>query len=143
MTGKGLLLSGVVGTSRHGRDVAPRYDGDSGLGDRLLAAVLRGEKTPTWSVAVEHPSGEPLPRVGQRLTHLVGDDVALDDSEGFADAEAWRQDHVAFWEEATDPVRADASAPGWHLRKPEHGEEATIAKSSASRTKWPVGDQER
>lgn len=74
------------------------YDGDGGLGDRLLSAVLRGEKTATSSLAVEYLSGDPLPRVGQRLTlvdhdgdvhgivettrvtitplHLVGDDVA-------------------------------------------------------------------
>lgn len=80
------------------------YDGDGGLGDRLLAAVLRGEKTATSSLAVEYLSGEPLPRVGDRLTlvdhrgaehgavettrvtitplHLVGDDVAHDEGEG-------------------------------------------------------------
>jgi uncharacterized protein YhfF len=46
------------------------YDGDGGLGDRLLAAVVRGEKTATSSLAVEYLSGEPLPRVGQRLTLL-------------------------------------------------------------------------
>jgi len=83
------------------------YDGNGGLGDRLLAAVLRGEKTAT-SLAVEYLSGEPLPRVGERLTlvdhggrphgvvettrvtivplHLVGNDVARDEGEGFADA---------------------------------------------------------
>jgi len=44
------------------------YDGDRGLGDRLLAAVLRGEKTATSSLAVEYLSGDPLPRVGERLT---------------------------------------------------------------------------
>ena len=43
------------------------YDGDQGLGDRLLAAVLRGEKTATSSLAVVYLSGEPLPRVGERL----------------------------------------------------------------------------
>lgn len=41
------------------------YDGDRGLGDRLLAAVLVGAKTATSSLAVEYLSGEPLPRVGQ------------------------------------------------------------------------------
>lgn len=94
------------------------YVGDGGLGDRLLAAVLRGEKTATSSLAVEYLSGEPLPRVGQRLNLVnhegrehgvvettrvtitplsaVGDDVAHDEGEGFADAEEWRRDHVAF-----------------------------------------------
>ncbi len=48
------------------------YDGDCGLGDRLLAAVLRGEKTATSSLAVEYLSGDPLPRVGERLTLGIG-----------------------------------------------------------------------
>ena len=117
------------------------YAGDGGLGDGLLAAVLRGEKTATSSLAVEYLSGEPLPRVGQRRTlvdhggrpygvvettgvtitplHLVGDDVARDEGEGFADAEEWRRDHVAFWHEVTDLVRADAGDPDWRLRETE------------------------
>jgi len=117
------------------------YDGDGGLGDRLLSAVLRGEKTATSSLAVEYLSGDPLPRVGQRLTlvdhdgdvhgivettrvtitplHLVGDDVAHGEGEGFADATDWRQDHVAFWAEVTDLVRRDAGDPGWELRETE------------------------
>jgi len=84
------------------------YDGDGGLGDRLLAAVLRGEKTATSSLAVEYLSGEPLPRVGQhselvdqagrrhgriettrvRIIPLdeVGDDVARDEGEEYLDS---------------------------------------------------------
>ncbi len=117
------------------------YDGDGGLGDRLLAAVMRGEKTATSSLAVEYLSGEPLPRVGERLTlidhvgrlhgvvettgvtivplHLVGNDVARDEGEGFADAAQWRQAHVAFWAEVADLVCADAGAPKWQLREAE------------------------
>jgi len=117
------------------------YDGDRGLGDRLLSAVLRGAKTATSSLAVEYLSGEPLPRVGQRLTlvdhdgrphgavetthvtiiplHLVEDDVARDEGEGFADASEWRRDHVAFWNEVADLVRADAGDPSWQLREAE------------------------
>ncbi len=97
------------------------YDGGGGLGDRLLAAVLRGEKTATSSLAVEYLSGERLPRVGERLhlmdhagqvrgvvettrvtitpLHLVDDQVARDEGEGFADAADWRQAHAAFWAE--------------------------------------------
>ncbi len=117
------------------------YDSDGGLGDRLLAAVVRGEKTATSSLAVEYLSGEPLPRVGERLSlvdhggrphgvvdatrvtivplHLVGDDVARDEGEGFADAAQWRQAHVAFWAETADLVRADAGDPEWQLREAE------------------------
>lgn len=117
------------------------YNGDGGLGDRLLAAVLRGEKTATCSLAVEYLSGELLPRVGERLRlvdgngwprgvvetthvtiiplHLVGDDVAHDEGEGFAGAEEWRRDHIAFWNDVTDLVRADAGDPTWQLREAE------------------------
>lgn len=117
------------------------YDGDGGLGDRLLAAVLRGEKTATSSLAVEYLGGDPLPRVGQRLKlrdHAgrvhgvvettratvvplcdVGDDVAHDEGEGFADAAEWRRDHVAFWADVRDLVRDDAGDPSWELRENE------------------------
>lgn len=117
------------------------YEGDGGLGDRLLAAVLRGEKTATSSLAIEYLSGEPLPRVGELLPlvdhkgkvygtvettaativplHLVGDDVARDEGEGFVDAADWRRAHIAFWHEATEMIRADAGDPTWQLRATE------------------------
>ena len=117
------------------------YDGDGGLGDRLLAAVLRGEKTATSSLAVEYLSGEPLPRVGERseladhagrrhgvieTTRVriipldeVGDDVARDEGEGFADATEWRRAHEAFWSETIEMIRADAGDPTWELRRSE------------------------
>ena len=117
------------------------YDGDAGLGDRLLAAVLRGEKIATSSLAVEYLSGDQLPRVGERLAltdHAgrihgevettrttivpldeVGDDVARDEGEGYADAAAWRAGHQAFWHEVTDLVRQDAGDPAWQLREAE------------------------
>ena len=117
------------------------YDGDGGLGDRLLAAVLRGEKTATSSLAVEYLSGEPLPRVGQqselvdhsghrhgmiettqvRIIPLseVGDDVAGDEGEGFADAAEWRRAHEAFWGEIIEMIRADAGDSTWELRDAE------------------------
>lgn len=117
------------------------FAGDGGLGDRLLAAVMRGEKTATSSLAVEYLSGEPLPRVGERLRlvdhvgrlyglvettrvtivplNRVGDDVAREEGEGFADAAQWREAHVAFWDEVADLVRVDAGDPEWQLREAE------------------------
>lgn len=118
------------------------FDGDGGLGDRLIAAVLRGEKTATSSTAVEYLGGEdPLPRVGERLAltdHAggvhgvvettrvtivpmdeVGDDVARDEGEGFTDAAAWRAAHAAFWHEITEEIRADCGDPTWVLRASE------------------------
>jgi len=117
------------------------YDGDGGLGDRLLAAVLLGEKTATSSLAVEYLSGEPLPRVGEqselvdrdgqshgliettrvRIFSLdeVGDDVARDEGEGFTDAADWRRAHSMFWHEILGMIRADAGDPFWVLRESE------------------------
>ncbi len=117
------------------------YDGDGGLGDRLLAAVLRGEKTATSSLAVEYLSGEHLPRVGERLALTdhggtvhgvvettcvtiapldeVGDDVARDEGEEYVDAGGWRAAHEAFWRETTALVREDAGDPSWELREHE------------------------
>jgi uncharacterized protein YhfF len=117
------------------------YDGDGGLGERLLSAVLRREKTATSSLAVEYLSGEPLPRPGEQLLLVdqqgrehgtvqttrvaivplsdVGDDIARDEGEGFADAADWHRTHVAFWQEVADLVRADAADPDWQLREHE------------------------
>ncbi|MEO6887176.1 MAG: hypothetical protein ABI232_12960 [Jatrophihabitantaceae bacterium] len=41
------------------------YDGDGGLRDRLLAAVLRSEMTARSSLAIEYLSGEPLLDAGR------------------------------------------------------------------------------
>lgn len=51
--------------------------------------------------------------------HLVEDDVARDEGEGFGDAGEWRRNHVGFWNEVADLVRADAGDPSWQLREAE------------------------
>lgn len=123
------------------RTISFGYVGDGGLGDRLIAAVLRGKKTATSSLAVEYLTGDPLPRVGERLAlvdhdavqhaivettkvkiiplHLIDDDVAYAEGEGFADAADWRRDHVAFWHDVAHLVRDDAGDPDWELRETE------------------------
>ena len=117
------------------------YEGDGGLGDRLVAAVLSGAKTATSSLAVEYLSGEPLPRAGEQLELVdhrgryrgtvettrvtvvplseVGDDIARDEGEGFADAGEWRTAHELFWHQITDLIQADAGDPNWRLRENE------------------------
>ena len=127
--------------SNNYRTISFGYDGDRGLGDRLIAAVLRADKTATSSLAVEYLGGDPLPRVGQRLAlvdhggrqhatlettratiiplNMVGDDVARAEGEGFADAADWRRDHVAFWRDVAHLVREDAGDPRWELRESE------------------------
>lgn len=133
--GESGSLTFVTATLRFG------YDGDDGLGDRLLESVLRGDKTATSSLAVEYLSGEPLPRVGQHFTlvdsqgiargtvqttgvtisplNLVGDDVARAEGEGFDSAAEWRRAHVSFWDDVAALVRADAGDPAWQLREAE------------------------
>lgn len=61
------MTSGASGTLGFG------YPGGGGLGDRVVAAVLRGEKAATSSLAIEYLSGEPLPRVGERLAFVDHD----------------------------------------------------------------------
>jgi uncharacterized protein YhfF len=118
------------------------YPGDGGLGARLIAAVLRGEKTATSSLVVGYLAGdEPLPRVGQVLPlvdhdgvehgqvrttrvrivplNLVDDQVAHDEGEGFADASEWRRDHIAFWTHLREVFRAESGDPDWELREAE------------------------
>lgn len=114
---------------------------DGGLGDRLIAAVLAGDKTATSSTAVEYLDGTPLPRAGERLVltdhrggehgivettrvriiplHEVGDDVAHAEGEGFADAAAWRVEHERFWAEVAHLIRAESGDPDWRLRDAE------------------------
>lgn len=117
------------------------YDGDGGLGDRLLEAVLNGKKTATSSLAVEYRTGEALPRAGRQsklIDHAgrshgriettrvriialdeVGDDVARDEGEDFADAAEWRRAHEAFWGETIEAIRDSAGDSTWEPRDSE------------------------
>ncbi|MEU0663616.1 MULTISPECIES: ASCH domain-containing protein [Streptomyces] len=90
------------------------------LRDRLVAAVLSGEKTSTTGLLVEYEAeGEELPPVGERsaLIDSDGREVAvleltevrvlplgevdlrhaLDEGEGHRSVAEWRADHEAFW----------------------------------------------
>lgn len=94
------------------------FPGD--LRDKLVAAILRGEKTTTASLLEEYQrAGEPLPKIGElevvidsdekpvcliRVTDVfceafgnVSDDHAIAEGEGFADAKAWQIAHREFW----------------------------------------------
>lgn len=90
------------------------------LRDRLVAAVLSGEKVSTTGLLVEYEvEREELPPVGERsalidsdgrevavleLTEVrmmplgsVGLQHALDEGEGYASVAEWRAGHEAFW----------------------------------------------
>lgn len=106
------------------------------LRDRLVRAILDGDKTATTSLAVEYESdGEPLPQVGERgalvdsaqrpvavleTTEVrrcrLGDvDLAhvVDEGEGHTTLEQWRRDHEAFW--CGDEMREALNDPGFSV----------------------------
>lgn len=90
------------------------------LRDKLVAAILSGEKTSTTGLLAEYRAhGEDLPRVGERelvidsagrgVAVIETTDVrvlplsevdlrhAVDEGEGFAGVAEWRDAHVEFW----------------------------------------------
>jgi uncharacterized protein YhfF len=93
------------------------------LRDKLVAAILRGEKTSTTGLVAEYEVyGEELPKVGERelMIDSAGNGVAvlettevrviplsevdlqhaLDEGEGFTTVTEWRADHAAYWRSA-------------------------------------------
>ncbi|WP_300681945.1 ASCH domain-containing protein [Nocardioides sp.] len=102
------------------------------LRDRLVGAILAGEKTSTSSLVIgwEH-DGEPLPQVGDREAVVDSDgqpvcvtenvavtvcrlaDVTLEhaiaEGEGFSTVAQWRAGHEEFWHSAE--VRAELDDP--------------------------------
>ena len=98
--------------------------------DRLVDAVLRGEKTATSSLLAEWThEGEPLSEVGERSTVVdsggqpvavielrgidvlrlgdVGLGVARAEGEGFGTVDEWRRAHEQFWHEHVLPELPD------------------------------------
>jgi uncharacterized protein YhfF len=106
------------------------------LRERLVAAVLRGEKTATAGLLVDYErDGEPLPVAGDRCLLLdktneavavvevvdvrvqrVADcDVAFAraEGEGFESVTEWRDAHERFWRGYLDEIRAYLGDPDW------------------------------
>jgi uncharacterized protein YhfF len=96
------------------------------LRDRLVDAVLRGEKTATSSLLAEWDADNaPLPTIGDRLTVVDSDDrpvavievtavdvirlgdvridIARSEGEGFSSVGEWRRAHEKFWRERVLP----------------------------------------
>jgi uncharacterized protein YhfF len=106
------------------------------LRDRLVAAVLAGEKVATSSLLVQYDAeAEPLPEPGERRVVVdssgapvgvvelldvrvirLGDadlQLAVDEGEGFNSVAEWRTAHDEFWNTAVLP---DLRTPeGWSL----------------------------
>lgn len=108
------------------------------LRDRILAAILTGEKTATTSLLVEYElDGEPMPQAGDRLVVVdsgerpvamieltdvrvlrldqVDRDTAREEGEGFSGVEEWRVAHEAFWNGCIDDLRARLRDSTWTL----------------------------
>ena len=108
------------------------------LRDRLVAAVLTGEKTATTGLLIEWElDDEPLPRAGERflvvdsselpvaiiemedvrVLRLADVDIAVarDEGEGFNTVAEWRRDHEAFWNSYIDELRTRLDDPAWQL----------------------------
>ncbi len=108
------------------------------LRDRLVAAIIRGEKTSTSGLLTDFErDGEGLPSVGQRFAvvdsngePVAGIEVtevrvirvaqvdlafALEEGEGFTSVADWRAAHERFWHSYADQTRAYLDDPGWQV----------------------------
>jgi uncharacterized protein YhfF len=108
------------------------------LRERLVAAVLSGEKTATAGLLVDYErDGEPLPIAGDRcllLDHAdkavavlevtdvsvlrVADcelDFARAEGEGFESVGEWRAAHERFWRGYVDEIRTSLGDPDWDV----------------------------
>jgi uncharacterized protein YhfF len=118
------------------------------LRDRLVAAILRGEKTATSSLRAEYRAdGTDLPEVGGRSRVLdsrdrpvaviettevrviraeeIDADFARDEGESFETVADWWEAHAGFW-------RSCAEDPDWRLG-PTPGSWPSASGSSAAR----------
>lgn len=104
------------------------------LRDRLVAAILRGEKTSTSTLLADYErDGDSLPEVGSRSVVIDSDgrpvaviettevcvlplgavDLAFarDEGEGFESVAAWRAAHERFWASYLPGARLDDTTP--------------------------------
>jgi uncharacterized protein YhfF len=104
------------------------------LRDRLVAAILRGEKTSTSTLLADYETdGDPLPEVGSRyaVVDSHGSLVAViettelrviplrevdlafarEEGEGFESVAEWRAVHEGFWASFLPHVRVDDETP--------------------------------
>ena len=103
------------------------------LRDRLVAAILSGEKTATTGLLIEWElDSEQVPRAGERmlvvdssqvpvaiieLVRLADVDIATAkaEGEGYRSVEEWRLAHEAFWDSYADDLRSRLADPSWRL----------------------------
>jgi uncharacterized protein YhfF len=108
------------------------------LRDRLVAAILTGEKTATTGLLMEWElDSEPVPRAGERMlvvdsseapaavieledvrvVRLADVDIATAkaEGEGFLSVEEWRLAHEEFWDSYADDLRSRLGDPSWRI----------------------------
>jgi len=108
------------------------------LRERLVDAVLRGEKTATAGLLVDYErDDEPLPVAGERCLLLDYADEAIAvvevvdvsvqrvadcelgfaraEGEGFESVAEWREAHERFWRGYLDEIRAYLGDPDWDV----------------------------
>jgi uncharacterized protein YhfF len=108
------------------------------LRDRLIAAILSGEKTATTGLLVEWElDGDPVPQAGERFAVVdsrgarvavieiaevqvlglaeVDLAIAREEGEGFDSVAQWRAGHEAFWNDYIEELRTRLGDPTWKL----------------------------
>ena len=108
------------------------------LRDRLVAAILRGEKTSTSALLSDYErDGDAVPSPGDRFAVVDSEgtrvalietveatvirvaDVdlafALEEGEGFETVADWRAAHESFWHSYADETREYLNDPGWRV----------------------------
>jgi uncharacterized protein YhfF len=108
------------------------------LREKLVAAILRGEKTSTCGLLTDFErDGDEVPRAGDRFQVIDSDgkhvavietieaqvmrvaDVdlafALEEGEGFTSVADWRAAHERFWHSYAKETREFLGDPDWHV----------------------------
>jgi signal transduction histidine kinase/uncharacterized protein YhfF len=117
------------------------HEGDGGVGERIIAQVLSGEKTVTVSLAREWELEGGTPRIGQRLPirdHAgqrrasaevvrvavvpfggIGPDIVAAERVGTATVDEWRANQQRFYDRCRDEIALLLGEPGWRLTDAE------------------------
>jgi signal transduction histidine kinase/uncharacterized protein YhfF len=141
--GTRLLAEIPLGPFRHRREPILEFghDTDDGLGERLIAAVLAGEKTATVSLSREWDLEGGPPHIGQRLPvmdhhgdprgtvevtrvavlpfALIDEEAVRAESAGTSTVEEWRETQWRFYEGCRDEIAVLLGEPGWRLTEAE------------------------
>jgi signal transduction histidine kinase/uncharacterized protein YhfF len=141
--GSGTRLEATIPLEPYRREPVLEFgfEGDEGLGDRLITLILDGRKTATVALAREWDLEGGAPRIGQRLPVLdaqgrrratvevtqvmvvpfavIDDDVVAAELAGVSSAEDWRLTQREFYETRREETALLLGEPGWELTDEE------------------------